>query len=439
MDSLTTPPGKEDLLEIEGTVEHIVYQNENNGYTVCELEASDGDYVTLVGTLPFLSEGESIRALGRWSLHANFGRQFKVETYEKQLPANESSMLKYLASGAIKGVGPKLAQRIIDRFGTDSFEVIEHHPEWLADVEGITSRRAKKISERFKETFGIRSVMMFCREFFGPATAVKVYKAWGGGAIDIIKANPYALCETIQGIGFETADRIAASLGTDPASPDRLKAGILWFLGYQAGQNGHTFVPTDKLIAASVQFLGATEEAMQSALNSMISGGKVTAVRYSGREVIYRSELFEAERYTAAKLEQLHKLAERISLKDADRFIQQLEDELGITYALLQRTAILDALNSGVMVLTGGPGTGLPSDGVKHRAGRPHRPCRQADVRGHLPRGQNHSSPLGNGLSGRGRAQVPPRRKRYARGGRDHHRRGFDGGYPADGVASQGH
>lgn len=354
----TNPSGKEELLAIEGTVERIVFQNESNGYTVCELESSDEDLVTLVGIMPFLSEGESIKALGRWELHASFGRQFKIETYEKQLPASESAMLKYLSSGAIKGIGPKLAQRIIDRFGTDAFAVIEQNPEWLADIDGITVRKAKKISERFKETFGMRSVMMFCRDFFGPATAVKVYKKWGGGAIDVIKSNPYALCEHITGVGFETADRIAANLGTAPSSPDRLRAGIVWFLTYQATQNGHTFVPSDKLTAAAAQFLAVEEAGIASALDALLQNGNLVSVRYSGREVIYLKAYFEAERYIAAKLEQIHKLCERVSLKDADRFIGQLEEELGITYAALQRKAILDALNSGVMILTGGPGTG---------------------------------------------------------------------------------
>jgi exodeoxyribonuclease V alpha subunit len=210
MTTTSTPHGKEDLLELTGSIENIIYQNEENGYTVCELAASDDDLVTMVGIMPFLGVGETVKALGRWELHASFGRQFKVEYYEKQLPSDEAAMLKYLASGAIKGVGPVLAQRIIDQFGEDAFDVIENHPDWLSDIDGITKKKAQKISERFRETFGVRSVMMFCRDFFGPATAVKVYKKWGGGAVDVIKANPYALCESIHGIGFETADRIAA-------------------------------------------------------------------------------------------------------------------------------------------------------------------------------------------------------------------------------------
>lgn len=358
MNNGTMPPPREDLIEVEGAIEHIVYQNEANGYTVCKLAASDNTLITLVGIMPFLEEGESVKALGKWEIHASFGRQFRIEYYEKQLPASEAAMLKYLASGAIKGVGPVTAKRIMERFGCDAFEVIEHHPEWLADVEGITQRKAKQISERFRENFGIRSVMMFCRDFFGPATAVKVFRQWGSAAVDVIRSNPYALCESIDGIGFETADRIAESLGTDKTSPERVKAGICYFLSYSASRNGHTFLPADKLIDAAAQLLSVPSDDVGKGLHTLIAEDKLTSVKYNGREVIYLKEYFEAERYTAAKLDLLDRLCERISLGDADRFISQLEAEIGITYASLQRKAIVASINSGVMVLTGGPGTG---------------------------------------------------------------------------------
>lgn len=350
--------GKEDLLSLEGTVEHIVFQNENNGYTVCELATEDEDYVTLVGEMPFLAVGESIKALGSWGVHATFGRQFKVEYYEKQLPAGETAIRKYLASGAVKGIGPVLAERIVNRFGEESFDVLENHPDFLSDIDGITLRKAKKLSERFRETFGMRNVMMFCREYFGPALAVKIYKQWGSSAIDVIKDNPYALCEKIRGISFETADRIAADLNTAKDSSERLRAGVVYFLTHSASGDGHTFLPADKLLPAAAQLLDADEEKIATAVNALVADGRLASVRFSGREVLYLKEFFEAERYIAAKLDQLDRLCERISLADADRFVDQLEVELDITYASLQRKAILDAMNSGVMILTGGPGTG---------------------------------------------------------------------------------
>ena len=346
------------IIELKGSVEGIIYANEENGYTVCELVLSDEDLITAVGQMPFLSVGESIKALGQWTTHPSFGRQFKVEYFEKQLPANENAIRKYLSSGAIKGIGVVLADRIVDKFGSDAFDVIENHPEWLTDINGITKKKAEKISERFKEAFGVRSVMMFCRDFFGPATAVKVYKKWGGSAVDVIKANPYKLCEQIHGIGFETADRIAASLGSPKNSPDRLRAGIIYFLSYSANQNGHTFIPRNKLIPAACSMLEGDEDGIEKALEDLLSDGTAVSVKFGGREVIYLKDYFEAERYIAAKLHQLDMLCERVSLRDADRFVDMLEIELDITYASMQRKAILDAMESGVMVLTGGPGTG---------------------------------------------------------------------------------
>ena len=350
--------GREGLNELEGTVEHIVYQNESNGYTVCELATPDDDLVTAVGSMPFLTAGETIKALGQWGVHPTFGRQFKVEYYEKQLPTSEDAIRKYLASGAIKGVGVVLAERIVDRFGEDTFDVIENHHEWLADINGVTLRKAKKISEVFKETFGVRSVMMFCRDFFGPATAVKVYNRWGGGAVDVIKTNPYLLCQEINGIGFETADRIASSIGGSKNSPERIKAGTVYFLSYSAIQNGHTFLPTDKLYVAAADMLSVDEEQVKAACESLIDEKRVSKVKFGKRDVIYLKEYLDAERYSAAKLDQLSRLCERVSLRDADRFVDQLEVELDITYAALQRKAIIGALENGVMILTGGPGTG---------------------------------------------------------------------------------
>lgn len=348
---------KDKLNILEGTVEHIVFQNESNGYTVCELETDD-DFVTVVGNMPFLNVGETVKVMGDWTLHPSFGRQFKAEYYEKQLPADENAMRKYLSSGAIKGIGVILAERIVNKYGTDSFDVLENHPEWLSDIQGITPRKAKKISEQFRASFGARNVMMFCSEFFGPATAVKVYNKWGAGSIDIIKENPYKLCEDIHGIGFESADRIAEKLGLSRENPDRISSGVMYFLNYSASQNGHTFIPYDKLIPSASKLLNVDEGLIKEAIKRLNDENKVVSVKYGARRVIYTKDYFESERYISAKLLQLDKLSEKMSVRDCDRFVDQLEIEFDITYASLQRKAIISALESGVMVLTGGPGTG---------------------------------------------------------------------------------
>ena len=194
--------------ELEGVIENVIYANEQNGYAVCELDTGD-ELVTVVGIMPYINAGESIKARGKWETHASYGKQFKVEYYEKQLPSSAETMIKYLSSGVIKGVGAVTAKRIVEQFGEDTFDVIESHPEWLSDIKGINPKKAQEISDSFKSQFGVRSIMMFCRDFFGPATIMKIYKKWGSGAVDTINRNPYCLCDEIYGIGFDKADSLA--------------------------------------------------------------------------------------------------------------------------------------------------------------------------------------------------------------------------------------
>ena len=348
----------EEQFEIAGTVEHIIYQNEENGYTVCEIATVDDELVTVVGEMPFLGAGEMIKAMGKWTLFASFGRQFKVEYYEKELPASENAILKYLSSRTIKGIGPSLALKIVGQYGVDSFDVIENHPEWLAELPGISLKKAKAMSEDFKAQFGLRSVMMFCREFFGPATAVKIYKKWGGGAIDIIKRNPYMLCDEIYGIGFEKADLVAKSLGVDNYREERLKAGLKYVLSFNAAQNGHVFIPKDKLIPAACNMLGADEDATEKAVEELILSGDIVQKSYNKRKCIYLDSYYQAEKYASDKLQMLDNFSTRIDIGDIDRMIMRIESEFCVEYAAMQKKAIVKAVNSGVMVLTGGPGTG---------------------------------------------------------------------------------
>ena len=344
--------------EISGQIQHIVYQNESNGYTVCELSTDDGDYLTAVGIMPFIAVGETISAMGKWETHASYGKQFKIECYEKQLPTSAGAILKYLSSRTVKGIGPKTAERIVEKYGEDTFDVIENHPEWLEDIPGISKAKAIEISESFRQNFGVRSVMMFCRDFFGPATAVKVYKKWGGAAVDLIRSDPYLLCEEINGVGFDCADRIAATLGMEKDSVQRLRSGLKYFLLFNARQNGHCFVPEDKMLPAAAKMLGVDENSVLGALAQLIESGQVVVSEYENRRCIYLKDYYDAERYVADKLVLLDRQCECISLKDADRFIEQLQSELGIEYAAMQKKAIKLALGGGVMVLTGGPGTG---------------------------------------------------------------------------------
>ncbi|MBR4852230.1 MAG: ATP-dependent RecD-like DNA helicase, partial [Clostridia bacterium] len=177
---------------LEGVVENIVFTNEDNGYTVCEC-ACGGELITLVGIMPYLNEGESIKAQGVWQVHATFGRQLKVEYFEKKLPTDTEAIYKYLSSGAVKGIGPVTAARIVEAFGADTFDVMENNPKWLCDIKGISPKRAKDIAESYAAQFGMRSVMLFCSRFFGPSISARIYRKYGAAATTIIEKDPYRL------------------------------------------------------------------------------------------------------------------------------------------------------------------------------------------------------------------------------------------------------
>ena len=358
MDNFAVPKNNDEQVEIAGTVEHIIYQNEENGYTVCEIATLADELVTVVGEMPFLGAGEMIKAVGKWTLHATFGRQFRVDYYEKELPASENAILKYLSSRTIKGIGPSIALKIVGQYGVDSFDVIENHPEWLAEIPGISLKKAKAMSEDFKAQFGLRNVMMFCRDFFGPATAVKVYKRWGGGSVDIIKRNPYILCDEIQGIGFEKADNIARSLGVDNYKEERLRAGVKYVLAFNGGQNGHMFIPKDKLISATCDMLKADEDMAEKAVEELIMAEELVQKTYNKRKCIYLASYYNAEKHVADKLKLLDDLCPKIDVQDIGKMIYRIESDFGVEYASMQKRAIVSAVNNGVMVLTGGPGTG---------------------------------------------------------------------------------
>ncbi len=347
--------GKESF---SGSVEHVIYRNEENGYAICSFATDGGDLVTIVGTLPYIAEGEHMTLTGTWVHNPKYGRQFKVERFEKQLPADVDSILRYLASGAVKGVGAKTAIKIVDEFGEDTFEVIEKHPEWLAQISGISKKKALEISDNFRTEAGMRSTMMFFREYFGPATTVKIYKKWGTDAVEIAKENPYVLCDMIDGIGFEKADAMAAKLSYDPAAESRIMSGMKYLLSHNAAKNGHVCLPIDKLIEGTAQMLSVSIEKAESAYKSLVASGRVRYSVFEGVTYVYTKEAYEAETFTANKLVVLDNLCPRIGYDDIERFIWREEKKSGIEYAALQRQAIREALDSGVMILTGGPGTG---------------------------------------------------------------------------------
>ena len=349
---------KEGLLSIEGSVEKIIYQNEENGYTVCEIFTPSDEIFTLVGNMPYLSEGETVSALGSWVNHATFGKQFKVEFYEKQLPATETAILKYLASGAVRGIGKVTARRIVSQFGADSFEVIEHNSQWLSEIPGISPKKAEQISASFAAQFGMRNVMMFCREYFGPTTAVRIYKKWGNGAVERIKQNPYILCGEIYGVGFEKADAIAKDLGMKKNAPERIAMGLKYVLMHNAASNGHSFLPLDKLCAVAKRLLSCEMNEIEDEAAALETRGEIVCVRHEGMKCAYLRDYYEAEKYTAEKLCALDRAGKNLGEDNVLSLISMVERESNMEYAVLQKRAICQAASNGVFILTGGPGTG---------------------------------------------------------------------------------
>ena len=346
------------MQKLSGSIEHVIYTNEENGFAICDLGTDTDELVTITGVLPYISEGDVVTVYGRWVHNAKYGRQFKVEQSEKQLPADRASILRYLSSGSIKGIGPKIAKRIVDEFGDETFDVIEHHPDWLAGIQGITPKRAVEIGQEFQNKAGIRAAMMFFREFFGAAITVRIYKRWGSGAVDIAKNNPYRLCEEIDGIGFERADRLAAHLGLVRDSEERLASGVRYLLSVNAGQNGHVCLPREKLVASAAKLLETSEERIGSAIMQLIREQKLYPVQHDGVQYLYERSLYENEKYIAQKLTLLDRVCTAMESANIGSFIIKEEQESGMQYAQLQRQAIVSALENGVMLLTGGPGTG---------------------------------------------------------------------------------
>ena len=347
------------LIRISGSIEGVIFSSEETGYAICDMGTDDGDeMITIVGTLPMIAEGDCVAVWGRWIHSPKYGKQFRVEQYEREMPADVNAMRRYLASGAVRGIGPKTAMRIIEEFGEDTFDVIENHPEWLSTIKGISARKAEEIGEEFRAKSGIRNAMLFFRDYFGAALTVRIYKTFGSRSVEIAKGNPYRLCEEVEGIGFEKADAMAKQLGIASDGQDRLKSGVRYLLRYNAGQSGHVCLPYDKLAQGGAQMLGTEEENIREAIRTLIAEGKCKMTLWDGVGYVYDRAAYDAERYIASKMKLIDRLCAAVDLEDIESFIRKEEATNGVCYAAGQRRAIADALVHGVFVLTGGPGTG---------------------------------------------------------------------------------
>ena len=343
---------------LRGVVEGVIYSNEENGYGIFDFSTQDYEVLTIVGTLPYVVEGDGLTVWGKWVNNPKYGRQFRVEEFEKIMPADSSSILRYLSSGVIRGIGLKTAQRLVEKFGDETFEVLENHPEWVAQIPGISYKKAIEIAADFKEKAGMRSAMMFFREFFGSAMTVRIYQQLGERAVALTQNNPYLLCDQVEGIGFEKADEIARSLGMASDSAERVMSGVRYMLAHNATQNGHTCLPYDKLVAASATMLEVNEGLVAAATEELLRRGLVFYSIYDGEKYMFDAEMYNSEKVIAEKLVLIDRRCINADISDIHRYIQREERENRMMYADLQRKAIVDAMSNGVMVLTGGPGTG---------------------------------------------------------------------------------
>ena len=347
-----------ETLTLEGVVETVIFHNEENGYTVLRLEQADGSGVTAVGCMPGIAPGETVSLTGSWMRHPSFGEQFKAETAERSMPTDVRAIYDYLAARTIRGIGPRLARRIVDAFGEDTFRVLEEEPARLARrVKGITPQRAEEISAEFVQKNGLRRLM----EFLGGhglsvRLATDLWRRYGELAQEILRANPYLLAQEDFGVAFPQADALAVALGVAADDPQRLEAGLLYELSHNLG-NGHTFLPRRKLIPATAQLLGVDGAALEQSLDGLADKGQLFCERVAGEEACYLASLYLAETHVAGRLEEMSR-EEYLPPKGLDGLIARIEEEQGLTYAPQQRAAVERAARRQVMLLTGGPGTG---------------------------------------------------------------------------------
>ncbi|MBP1581026.1 MAG: ATP-dependent RecD-like DNA helicase [Oscillospiraceae bacterium] len=344
------------LTTLSGTVETVVYSNEDSGFTVLELN-NGSELITVVGELMGAVEGEKLLLHGAYTVHPNYGTQFKASACERTLPATAAAIEQFLANGAIKGIGPVLANRLVKAFGDETLEVMEKEPQRLLQIPGISPAKCDKIAEEVSRLFGVRMVMLFLSRFgIHAATAIEVWKRYGTGTEELVRENPYVLCDESIGVDFELCDSMAERLDIPMDSSYRLSAGILHVLRHNLN-NGHTCLPYDKLLPTACQLLEQSEAMVAAEIQAMIDGRQLELLDVNGRPYLYLPEYLSAEQYVASRILtslQLHCPQEQ----DHSKRIAALEEKNGIRYAELQKKAIEAALNYPLLVLTGGPGTG---------------------------------------------------------------------------------
>ena len=340
----------------KGYVEHIVFRNNDNGYTVFQL-VSEEEELTCVGLFSVLAEGELVRVSGYMKEHPLYGEQLQVEQYELLAPEDETAMERYLGSGAIKGIGAAMAARIVRRFKGDTFRIIEEEPERLAEVKGISEKKAMEISAQMEEKKDLRQAMMFLTQYgISVPLAVKIYQQYGNRTYQVVEENPYRLADDISGIGFKIADEIASRIGIHTDSDYRIRSGLLYVL-LQATGEGHTCLPKEDLLHRASALLGVEEEQMETQLMNLCMDRKLVMKEQNGKVMVWYGQYYYMELNVAKMLYDLNLECEMEESQIVKK-LSKVEKQASITLDEMQRKAVVEAVKNGVLVITGGPGTG---------------------------------------------------------------------------------
>ena len=291
-----------ELIELAGNVDSVIYKNEENGYTVLRLVDSNGELVTVVGCFPYAAAGESMIISGVWTTHSVHGRQFKAEYAQRMLPSTAPAIYDYLAGGAVRGIGPATALLLVNRFGDKTLEVLENSPEKIAQIKGISLQKAAQLSETFRRQSGMRRLMEFICSFgLRPVLAIRLYRYYGDSAMVIVRENPYLLAAPHIGGTFAEADDMALELGVELKSKNRIAAAVIFELEYNAG-GGHCFIPREKLADITAQMIGVEPEYIDDVIEDMLSDGRIIFEQIAGCNACYLPKLYEAERFTAERI-----------------------------------------------------------------------------------------------------------------------------------------
>ncbi len=344
------------MITIKGYIDHIIFRNPDNGYTVLKLSTDDGD-ITLVGLLGMVGDGDLITAEGDFTFHNGYGEQFSAERAVIHEPDTKEAVLRYLSSGAVKGIGPALAERIVKKFGDETFAIMSREPERLSEIKGISLKKAVAISESFEERAGMRRAVMFLQQYgIGNNLAVKIYERYREKLYQVISENPYRLCEDISGVGFKTADEIAERAGIERHSEFRIRAGIIYELTLAMG-DGNTYLPEDILTCRASGILGVSPEETLALLPALQADRKIEIKLRDNEKRIYLKYLYQTEKQCAALLRELD-IKQKV---DGDRLsedIRRIEEKNSLSLDEDQREAVVSAVENGLFIMTGGPGTG---------------------------------------------------------------------------------